>query len=176
MPFQLDDYDVSILEALLEDGRKSFREISRETGITTPTVKARFDRLVNIGFIKSVSPIFDFDKVEENIVKPKLYENKDISHYDSKNEKGTDKEIKYNLYQRRQYQGSQQGSTRFRIKRGLKINLDCEFCEGPIIGNPHVFRFVNYERFFCCKGCLSGYKQKYAGRIESIKRKFDERE
>ena len=37
-------------------------------------------------------------------------------------------------------------------------------------------RFANYERFFCCKGCLSGYKQKYTGRIESIKRKFDERE
>jgi Lrp/AsnC family leucine-responsive transcriptional regulator len=31
---------------------KSFRQISRETGITTPTVKARFERLVNIGFIK----------------------------------------------------------------------------------------------------------------------------
>jgi DNA-binding Lrp family transcriptional regulator len=42
MPFQLDDYDVSILQALLNYGRKSFREISRETGITTPTVKARF--------------------------------------------------------------------------------------------------------------------------------------
>ena len=40
MPLQLDDYDVSILRSLLKDGRKSFREISRETGITTPTVKA----------------------------------------------------------------------------------------------------------------------------------------
>ncbi len=48
MPFQLDGYDVSILKALLKDGRKSFREISRETGITTPTVKARFNRLVNV--------------------------------------------------------------------------------------------------------------------------------
>ena len=42
MPLQLDNYDVSILKSLLKDGRKSFREISRETGITTPTVKARF--------------------------------------------------------------------------------------------------------------------------------------
>ena len=48
MPLQLDDYDVSILKSLLKNGRKSFREISRETGITTPTVKARFNRLVNI--------------------------------------------------------------------------------------------------------------------------------
>jgi len=42
MPLQLDDYDVSILKSLIKDGRKSFREISRETGITSPTVKARF--------------------------------------------------------------------------------------------------------------------------------------
>ncbi len=175
MPFQLDDYDISILNALLKDGRKSFREISRETGITTPTVKARFDRLVNIGFIKSVSPIFDFDKVEENIVEPKLHENKDISRNESKNENEIDNEMECNIYQDQHYQSSQQ-YTKFRIKRGLKIKLDCEFCEGPITGNPHVFRFANYERFFCCKICLSDYKQKYTGRIESIKRKFDERE
>jgi DNA-binding Lrp family transcriptional regulator len=45
MPFQLDNSDVSILKALLKDGRKSFREISRETGIMTPTVKARLTGL-----------------------------------------------------------------------------------------------------------------------------------
>jgi hypothetical protein len=52
MPLELDSYDVSILKALLKDGRKSFREISRETGITTPTVKSRFDRLVKCWFHK----------------------------------------------------------------------------------------------------------------------------
>ena len=51
MPVELDDYDISILKSLFKDGRKSFRQISRETGITTPTVKARFERLVNVGFI-----------------------------------------------------------------------------------------------------------------------------
>jgi len=29
MPLQLDNYDVQILNSLLKDGRKSFREISR---------------------------------------------------------------------------------------------------------------------------------------------------
>ena len=76
MPFQLDNYDVSILKALLKDGRKSFRGISRETGITTPTVKARFNRLVNVGFIKSVSPIFDFNIIEESIRKSGLEKNR----------------------------------------------------------------------------------------------------
>jgi len=54
MPFNLTDMNVSIIKELLKDGAKSFREISRSTGISTPTVKARFDRLVNVGFIKSI--------------------------------------------------------------------------------------------------------------------------
>lgn len=153
MPFQLDDYDVAILKELMRDGRKSFREISRETGITTPTVRARLERLINVGFVKSVSPIFDFGVVEENI-----FENED---------QGRNKK-RYNHQQLR--------DPKSRIKKGMKIKLDCEYCKGPIAGHPHIFRFANYERFFCCTGCMSGYKQKYAGRIESIKRKFEEKE
>ncbi|MGH9985569.1 MAG: winged helix-turn-helix transcriptional regulator [Nitrososphaeraceae archaeon] len=153
MPFQLDDYDVSILKALMKDGRKSFREICRETGITTPTVKARFERLINVGFIRSVSPIFDFGIVEENTLE---------------NESQFKNKKQYNL----QHLQQQLKDAKSRIKKGVKIKLDCEFCKGPIAGHLHVFRFANYERFFCCTGCMSGYKQKYAGRIESIKRKF----
>jgi Lrp/AsnC family leucine-responsive transcriptional regulator len=171
MPLQLDDYDVSILKSLLKDGRKSFREISRETGITTPTVKARFYRLVNVGFIKSVSPILDFDIVERNVVKPELEKGNNGNSRVIENEDKTKKKKQYNSQQQEQLQ-----DTKFRIKKGIKIKLDCEFCKGPITGNPHVFRFANYERFFCCTACMSGYKQKYAGRIESIKRKFEGKE
>jgi Lrp/AsnC family leucine-responsive transcriptional regulator len=159
MPLQLDDYDISILRSLLKDGRKSFRDVSRETGITTPTVKARFTRLVNVGFIKSVSPILNFDitEKESNILKPELK----VKATDNENNK----------------QGfNWQQNNRFKIKKGLKIKLDCEFCKGPISANPYIFRFANFERFFCCTGCMSGYKQKYAGRIESIKRKFEGKE
>jgi DNA-binding Lrp family transcriptional regulator len=67
LPIELDGYDISILKSLFKDGRKSFRQVSRETGITTPTVKARFERLVNVGFIKSVAPIIDFGKIENNM-------------------------------------------------------------------------------------------------------------
>jgi len=171
MPLQLDDYDVSILKSLLKDGRKSFREISRETGITTPTVKARFNRLVNVGFIKSVSPILDFDIVERNVVKPELQKDNNGNSRVIENEDKTKKKKQYNSQQQEQLQ-----DTKFIIKKGIKIKLDCEFCKGPITGNPHVFRFANYERFFCCTACMSGYKQKYAGRIESIKRKFEGKE
>ena len=171
MPLQLDDYDVSILKSLLKDGRKSFREISRETGITTPTVKARFSRLINVGFIKSVSPILDFDIVERNVVKPELQKGDNGNSRVIENEDKTKKKKQYSNQQQEQLQ-----DTKFRIKKGIKIKLDCEFCKGPITGNPHVFRFANYERFFCCTACMSGYKQKYAGRIESIKRKFEGKE
>lgn len=161
MPLQLDDYDVSILRSLLKDGRKSFREISRETGITTPTVKARFTRLVNVGFIKSVSPIFDSSLVEnENILKAEF----DKQQYSRAIENQGEADNNKPLYQ----------ESKFKIKSGLKIKLSCEFCKGPILANPHVYRFANYERFFCCSGCISAYKKKYAGRIESIKRRFKE--
>ncbi|HEY7110621.1 MAG TPA: AsnC family transcriptional regulator [Nitrososphaeraceae archaeon] len=65
-PVQLDDTDLAIINTLMKDGRKSFRQIASETGITAPTAKARFDRLVNIGFLKSISPVFDFTKVEND--------------------------------------------------------------------------------------------------------------
>jgi DNA-binding Lrp family transcriptional regulator len=64
LPIELDGYDVSILKSLFEDGRKSFRQVSRETGITTPTVKARFERMVNVGFIKGVLPVIDYARVK----------------------------------------------------------------------------------------------------------------
>jgi DNA-binding Lrp family transcriptional regulator len=168
---QLDGYDVSILKSLLDDGRKSFREISRETAITTPTIKARFTRLVDVGFIKSVSPVLNFDIIEnENILNPefkrehKSNDNLKLPENENNKNKNNNPEI------------NQQQDIKSKIKKGLKIKLDCDFCEGPIVSHPHIFRFANYERFFCCTGCLSGYKQKYSGRIESIKRKFGGRE
>ena len=170
MPLQLDNYDVSILNSLLKDGRKSFREVARETGITTPTVKARFTRLVNVGFIKSVSPILDFDIIEEkNISKPELGKEQDIVNKDSKQQRNQ-------MEKNNNLSSTQLEDVRSKIKRGLKIKLDCEFCNGPISASPHVFKFANFERFFCCAGCMFGYKQKYAGRIESIKRKFEGKE
>ncbi len=57
VPLHPNENDVAIIKSLLKDGRKSFRQISRETGITTPTVKARFERLVNVGFIKGLFPL-----------------------------------------------------------------------------------------------------------------------
>ena len=151
LPIELDSFDVSILKSLFKDGRKSFRQVSRETGISTPTVKARFERLVNIGFIKAVIPIIDFEKVQRND------SISDLRSEGSKNHNQQDVE-KVKSY----------------IKKGLKIKMNCDFCHGSIADDPQVLKFANYERFFCCATCKSEYKRKYGGRIEAIKKRHDE--
>lgn len=49
----------------MKNGRKSFREISRELSISTPTIKSRYQRLINLGLIKSVSPILNMKKIDK---------------------------------------------------------------------------------------------------------------
>jgi DNA-binding transcriptional regulator YhcF (GntR family) len=165
MPLSLDEIDVSILKSILEDGRKSFRQISRDTGITTPTVKARYERLVNVGFIKGILPVFDFEKVESN-------GEKNLIQLD---------DLKENVRKRKNIHKSTQNSNlkkeiddiQKRITSGLAINIVCDYCEGPVYGRPKILKFANIERFFCCVSCKSGYSQKYHGRIESIKKRYE---
>ena len=138
LPVELDEYDISILKSLFDDARKSFRQISRETGITTPTVKARYERPVNVGFIKKIIPVIDLAKVQNA---KSLFE----------------------------LQAENNSKNQFKnIKKGMQINLNCDFCHGVIAGVPQIFKFANYERFFCCTSCKSNYKTKYAGRIQAI--------
>lgn len=167
MPLSLDEIDVSILNSILEDGRKSFRQISRDTGITTPTVKARYERLVNVGFIKGILPVFDFEKIEsseegeKNFIQLEgLKENiKKSKNIQKSNQNITLNEIIHEIQKK--------------ISSGMAINVVCDFCDGPIHGKPKVLKFADIERFFCCISCKSGYSQKYHGRIESIKRKYE---
>ena len=167
MPLSLDEIDVSILNSILEDGRKSFRQISRDTGITTPTVKARYERLVNVGFIKGILPVFDFEKIESS-------ENGGKNFIQLEG-------LKENIKKSKNVQKSNQNITlneeiheiQKKISSGMTINVVCDFCDGPIHGKPKVLKFADIERFFCCISCKSGYSQKYHGRIESIKRKYE---
>ena len=139
MPFQLDDIDIAILESLMKDGRKSFRQISREIKASTPTVKARYERLVNIGLIKSVSPILDLDKLENKTGKHlENISSKAIKHHDVK------------------------------ISKDMILKMTCDYCLGPVSAKPHILKITNFERFFCCTSCRSLYKEKYKGRIESL--------
>jgi Lrp/AsnC family leucine-responsive transcriptional regulator len=166
MPLHLDNNDIAIIKSLLKDGRKSFRQISRETGITTPTVKARFERLVNIGFIKGVLPVFDFGKVNNT---------HDIIQIQNINKDNNRRKEKENFHKNRQKNILEEDVYKIeeKITNGLAINLVCDYCHGPVFDKPKVLKFADLERFFCCHSCKTGYSEKYKGRIESIKRRYE---
>ncbi|HEV2119564.1 MAG TPA: AsnC family transcriptional regulator [Candidatus Bathyarchaeia archaeon] len=65
---ELDEVDARILGILVEDGRRSFREIARRAGITTPTVQTRIKRMTDEGLILGVSPIFNPSKLQHGLV------------------------------------------------------------------------------------------------------------
>lgn len=137
MPYDLDEMDIAILNSLIEDGRKSFRQIGREIKVTTPTVQARYSRLVNLGFIKSISPVLDLSKLDK---KSKMHIKKSEQKTLSKLDLDTN--------------------------QGIKVT--CDYCDGMVMGEPAVLKFAKFERFFCCSSCKKLYKEKYAGKIQSI--------
>ncbi len=51
----------------MEDGRKSFRQVSREIKVSAPTVELRFDRMRKQGIIKSIEPLLNIEKIEDII-------------------------------------------------------------------------------------------------------------
>ena len=146
----LDETDVAILKSLMEDGRKSFRAISRETQVSTPTVKSRYERLVNIGLIKSVKPEIDLSKVNR----------------EKTNQFFGEETIKRLEEQKKHFH--------VKVDSNMKVKMQCEYCCGPINGKPKVLEFANFQRFFCCIGCKNNYREKYAGRIQSVVEQYKE--
>lgn len=65
------------------------------------------------------------------------------------------------------------GEIQKKIASDLTISVTCDFCDGPVYDKPKILKFADIERFFCCISCKSGYTEKYRGRIESIKRKYN---
>ena len=143
MPHELDDIDLGIVTSLQQDGRKSFRQISRELNISTPTVQARYRRLVNIGLIKSISPVIDSTNLADEQKNKLVACGCNESH-------GVD------------------------LKSGMSVKMKCDLCDGQIGDKPHVLKFANFERFFCCNTCKTQYKEKNRGRIQSIIEKAKE--
>ncbi|MGI0015103.1 MAG: Lrp/AsnC ligand binding domain-containing protein [Nitrososphaera sp.] len=63
----LDKIDIAIINSLMQDGRKSFRQIARETKVSTPTVESRFSRMKGSGMIRNVVPVFNPDRIESQM-------------------------------------------------------------------------------------------------------------
>lgn len=49
-----DEIDRQIIDALREDGRRSFRQISADLGVSESTVRARYGRLTSLGIVQVV--------------------------------------------------------------------------------------------------------------------------
>jgi len=61
MSRNLDDVDRKILRELQTDGRASFRDISSRIGVSTPTVSARVQTMIDAGLIRGYSTVLDAD-------------------------------------------------------------------------------------------------------------------
>jgi DNA-binding Lrp family transcriptional regulator len=61
----LDPVDIRILELLQRNGRLSFRELAKETGVTTPTVSSKVENLQSIGLIEGYSAVINADALGE---------------------------------------------------------------------------------------------------------------
>jgi len=150
LPIELDDTDVAVLKSLMDDGRKSFRAISREIKVSTPTVKSRYERLVNIGLTKAVEPEIDLSKVNR----------------EKKNQFFGEQIVKRLQKQKKHFH--------VKVEKNMKLKIQCEYCGGLINGKPKVLEFANFQRFFCCVSCKNNYREKHAGRIESIVEQYRE--
>lgn len=60
---KIDEIDRKILNLLNEDGRMSYRKISRELDISVGTVHNRVDKFTKTGIIKKFVPIIDHSKI-----------------------------------------------------------------------------------------------------------------
>lgn len=166
MPIKLRDTDIAVLNALLKDGRKSLRRISNETGISTPTVKNRFNRLVNLGVIKSIRPVLDLSKIVNY-----TYDRK------SKSTCVTNIMAEYEPQQRHQLGNKKKQERKdfdIQIDKRTALNIKCDYCKTPLAGKMYLFKFANFERFFCCNECKVAYKKKYSGRIKAMSKTHNE--
>lgn len=59
----LDETDNKIIELLDQDGRMSYRQISRELDISVGTIHNRVDKLMKTGVIKKFIPFLDHNKL-----------------------------------------------------------------------------------------------------------------
>jgi hypothetical protein len=139
-----------MVESLFLLSRERERERERDIKVSMLTVKSRYERLVNIGLIKSVKPEIDLSKIDRG----------------KKNEFFGEETIRQLEEQKKHFH--------VKVEDNMKVKMLCEYCGGPIHGKPKVLEFANIQRFFCCIGCKNHYKEKHEGRIQSIVEQYKE--
>lgn len=54
-PFELDEIDHAIIQAMRQDGRTSFAQIAEQLGVSPGMIRLRYNRLVEAGLLKIVA-------------------------------------------------------------------------------------------------------------------------
>ena len=127
---------MALLKSLLDDCRKSFHQISKEIGVNSSTAKARFNRLVDMGIIRSVSPILELNKIH-------------ISKEKNTNDFEIDSLIKYQEYITQQLvQTKKDIESSSSCTDVISLNVKCDYCKTPFVNRMYTFKFGNHERFF----------------------------
>ena len=207
MPLKLDKTDIAILKSLMEDGRRSFRKIASQVGVSTPTVESRVRRMIKSGIIRKITPILDIDKVERGVaalimlkvplskvasVAASLAPLEEVrSIFVATGEANMIVRVVTHSIDRLQdfldstiapLEGVSMVSSQV-ITRTLKdeqgvalfeemsVSLVCDYCGGEVSGKPFTLNVGEGKRFFCCKTCLSSYKEEYRSRIVALSAK-----
>lgn len=63
LSLQIDNIDAQIVELLQKDGRMMFKDIASAVGVSLPTVRARINKLSELGLIKKFTLILDSEKI-----------------------------------------------------------------------------------------------------------------
>ncbi len=189
----LDDVDRRLILLLMQDGRQSFRRLARSLGVSTPTVKARYDRLVRLGLIKRISAIIDTSmlnqvsallyikasNVEDVVARVKEMEEVNLILLTSGDAnlvlRATLDDVTSLERLRARLTGipsiqlissqiiTQTIKEEQMIQKSVVVRLECDYCKGSIVGES----IVKGEYHFCCTSCLRLFE------VE-IKRGWDE--
>jgi DNA-binding Lrp family transcriptional regulator len=62
---ELDPVDIKILELLLKNGRLSFRELAKLTGVTTPTVSSKVEHLQDMGLVEGYTTVINAEMLDQ---------------------------------------------------------------------------------------------------------------
>jgi Lrp/AsnC family leucine-responsive transcriptional regulator len=62
---ELDPVDLKILELLQRNGRLSFRDLAKQTGVTTPTVSSKVETFQSIGLIEGFTAVVNPEMLGE---------------------------------------------------------------------------------------------------------------
>ena len=54
------------------------------------------------------------------------------------------------------------------IRPGQLVRLTCDTCGQEIHGDPVTLLVGDRNRYFCCKPCLTEYKERYGGKITKL--------